>query len=190
MSSPAGETKGILNLVGTTKPLIKPTTPTSLRARGGPAFGGPPTPRRTPRTPRNLPSQSLTTPNHRLPETPASASVPGNISPTSPQPKDILAPQTSRSSVSRASRPRGSTITGETKKIQSTVVGHKVPKATVARVSTIIREINKVCKDEPQGAEKESIRLPLYPNEYDYFVGRIRRNWDRKLPIYFDKHLR
>ncbi|KAL1876234.1 hypothetical protein Daus18300_002862 [Diaporthe australafricana] len=189
MSSPAGETKGIFNFIRTTKPLIKPTTPTSPRARGGPAFEGPPTPPRTPRTPRNLPSQTPT-PNHRLPETPASASVPGNTSPTSPQSKDILAPPKSRSSVSKASRPRGSTITGETKKSQSTVVGHKVPKATVARVSTIIRVINKIRKDETQRNDEESKSWPLSPDELDYLISRIQRNRDKELPEYFNEQLR
>lgn len=187
MPSQVGETKGILNLFRTTTPLIKPATPTtSPRTPDGSTFktlATPPVTPRSPSTPRNLPSEARP-PDHRLPETPASGSVPGNIAPSSPRSEDSVARKKSRSSVSKATRPRGSIITEETKKSRSIAVEPRVPKATVARVSTVIRQINLIRNDVSQEDGEESKTWSLNPDEYDHLLSRIRQNKDTTLRAY------
>ena len=69
-----------------------------------------------------------------------------------------------------------------------------MPRASVARVSTIIREVNKIRRNkgpkynDSKNADREFWSQTLSPDEYVYLLRRVYK--DKELGDYFDKELR
>ena len=69
-----------------------------------------------------------------------------------------------------------------------------MPRASVARGSTIIREVNKIRLEKgpeynrPKDGDREFWNKTLSPAEYDYLLERVHK--DKELGDYFDKELR
>lgn len=115
---------------------------------------------------RIIPGQALTIPLE-APVTPDQAVEPVHHTSGSPQPNISLAHQKSSSAV---------------------------PKASVARVSTIIREANRIRPQKgpeyqhAKSNDPEFWTLTLSPSEYVYLLERVQKNQD--LDKYFDEELR
>jgi hypothetical protein len=162
MLSPTHEKKRLLGFLRTSKansPSRETTPETTNRSHKAP-----PTPPQSPI--QNCPNQALTI-RPEVPESQEQAIVPFNRTPESPQLNISLAPQRSRSTVSRAS---------------------------VARVSTIIREANKTRPGnapeyhQVKDTDREFWSTTLRLFEYTYLLERVHKN--KELGDFFDQELR
>lgn len=128
--------------------------------------------------------------SYELPLTPPQS--PGQISPNQVLTFHPEFPATTNQAVvpvNRTSESSQHNITLARKRSSSTV-----SRASVARVSTIIREANKIRPNEApeyhqvKDTDREFWSLTLSPSEYVYLLERVHR--DQELGDYFDEELR